>query len=192
MMVAGTDHIAKENFLYLYPPAREAVFPPKNTCNGFAGAGPKPLNQGRVLEKVTFQLRTSTSLLSAEYSILSASQTPQNHRQLGHKVRSLQKSLQRKRTLSSSPMSHIHHLENAAQMAMHMSHLLQQEIKALRTENERKIEKKARKRATLGRYLFISVQEGRDRIQQFGTHVEEQVEDPTSGARQRATPQCCG
>jgi hypothetical protein len=192
MMVAGNNHIDKEDFLYLYPPAREAVFTQKNICNGFAGAGLKPLNQDQVLEKITFQLRTPTPPLLVEGSISSAFQTPQNPRQLDHKVRSLQKSLQRKRMLSSSPMSHIHHLEKAAQMAMHMNHLLQQEIKVLRAENERKLKKKARTRANLGSNLFISVQEGRDRIQQLDTHVEEQVEDTTSGTRQRAPPRCSG
>jgi hypothetical protein len=41
MMVAGNNHIDKEDFLYLYPPAREAVFIQGNICNGFAGAGLK-------------------------------------------------------------------------------------------------------------------------------------------------------
>jgi len=44
-MVARNNYINKEDFLYLYPPAREAVFLPRNIFNGFAGAGLKPLNQ---------------------------------------------------------------------------------------------------------------------------------------------------
>jgi hypothetical protein len=70
-------------------------------------------------------------------------------------------------------MTHIQHLEKAAQMAMNMNVLLQEEIKVLRSENERKIKKKARKRESLGNALFISVQEGRDRIQQLDRHLEE-------------------
>lgn len=108
-MIAGNNHINKEDFLYLYPPAREKVFYQKNICNGFAGAGLKPINQHRVLEKITFQLHTDCTptppLIEAEGSVFSAFQTPQNCRQLDHKVRSIQRSLQ-KRNLSSSPVSH--------------------------------------------------------------------------------------
>ena len=107
MMVAGNNHIDKEDFLHLYPPARKAAFTKGNICSGFAGAGIKSLNQDRVLEKITFQLRTPTPPPNlTEGSISSAFQTPQNPRQLGHKVRSLQRSLRKKRTLSSSPVSY--------------------------------------------------------------------------------------
>jgi hypothetical protein len=197
MMVAGNNHIDKEDFLYLYPSAREAVFTQKNILNGFAGSGLKPLDKDRVLAKITFQLRTPTPpLIEVEGSISSAFQTPQNPRQLDHKFRSLQKSLQKKRTLSSSPVSHIQHLEKAAQMAMNTNLLLQREIKVLRAQNERKMKKKARRRAVLGNDLFISVQEGRDRIQQLETlaegQIEGQVDETTSGLRQRAPPRCSG
>jgi hypothetical protein len=45
MMVAGNNHINKEDFLHLYPSACEAVFIQKNICNSFAGAGLKPLDK---------------------------------------------------------------------------------------------------------------------------------------------------
>lgn len=44
MMAAGNNYIDKEDFLYLYPSAREKVFTQENICNGFAGAGLKPLD----------------------------------------------------------------------------------------------------------------------------------------------------
>ena len=74
-------------------------------------------------------------------------------------------------------------------MAMNTNLLLQQEIKVLQTENERKMKKKARKRTALGNDLFISVQEGREHIQQLDTQLE-QLNDATS--RQRAPPRCSG
>jgi uncharacterized small protein (DUF1192 family) len=77
-------------------------------------------------------------------------------------------------------------------MAMNMNLLLQQEIKVLRAENERKMKKKARKRASLGNDLFISVQEGRDRIQQLNEQVDEQVGEPVPMPHQRAPPRCSG
>ena len=96
MMVAGNNHI-DEDFLHSYPPARKAVFTQKNICSGFAGVGLKPLDQDRVLEKITFQLHTPTPpLIEVEGSISSAFQTPQNIRQLDHKVQSLQRTFKRK------------------------------------------------------------------------------------------------
>jgi hypothetical protein len=73
MMEAGNNHIDKEDFLHLYPPAREEVFNRRNICSGFAGAGLNPLDKDRVLEKITFQLRTPTPpLIEVEGSISSA------------------------------------------------------------------------------------------------------------------------
>lgn len=190
--MTGNNHTDKEDFLYLYPPAREAVFLPRNILNGFAGAGLKPLNQDRVLEKITFQLRTPTPPLPVEGSISSAFQTPQNPRQINRKVQSLQRSLQKKRTLSSSPVSHIQHLEKAAQMAMNTNLLLQQEIKVLRAENKRKLKKKTRKRASLGNDLFISVHKGCERIQQLDTQLNEQIDESTPVPRKRAPPRYSG
>jgi hypothetical protein len=40
-MVAGNNHIDKEDFLPLYPDARAEVFTLANICNDFAGAGLK-------------------------------------------------------------------------------------------------------------------------------------------------------
>lgn len=190
MMTAGNNHIDKEDFLHLYPPAREMVFNLENIRNGFAGAGLKPLNEDRVLEKITFQLRTPTPPL-VEGSISSAFQTPKNPRQLYHEVRSLQRSL-RKRMLSSSPISHIQHLEKAAQMAMNMNVLLQQEIKVLRAENERKQKKKARRRGKIGDDLFLSRDEGQNRVQQLDTQPNEQHSEPTARPCQRAPRRCSG
>ena len=44
MMMARNNHINKEDFLYLYPPAHKAVFTQQNIYNSFAGAGLNPLN----------------------------------------------------------------------------------------------------------------------------------------------------
>ena len=127
-----------------------------------------------------------------EGSISSAFQTPQTTRQLDHKVRSLHKSLNKKRQLSSSPVSHLQHLEKAAQMAMNMNLLLHQENKSLRTQNERKIKKRATRNANLGTDTILSVQEGQDRFQQLDTRVEERVEECISRPRKRAPQRCSG
>lgn len=146
-MAAGNNHIDKEDFLHLYPSACKEVFTERNICSGFAGAGLKPLNQDQVLEKITFQLHTPTPPpIEGSGSISSAFQTPQNTHQLNCEIKNLEKSLQkRRRALSSSPISHIQHLEKAAEIAMNMNLLLHQEISILQAENEQKIKKRARK-----------------------------------------------
>ena len=126
MMRGGNNHIDKTDFLSLYPSACNNVFTRDNIYGGFAGAGLKPLDKERVLLKITFQLHTPTPppSLDGEGSISSTFQTPQNTHQLDHKFQSLQRSLNKKRRLSSSPVSHLQHLEKAAQTAMNMNLLL--------------------------------------------------------------------
>ena len=75
-------------------------------------------------------------------------------------------------------------------MAMNMNLLLQQEIKVLRVENERKTKKKARRRAAIGNDTILSVQEGLDRVQQLNIQVKIQAEDSTSITYQQALPRC--
>lgn len=188
LMAAGNNHIDKEDFLHLYPPARAKVFNPINICSGFAEAGLKPVDEEQVLAKITFQLRTPTPTLVPASSPWNP-QTPQNPRQLDHQVRILQNSLS-KRKLYRSLISHINQLEKAAQMAMEMNLLLQQEIRTLRAENERKSRKNARKHAILGNDLFMNVQESRDRIQQLDKQVDEQIRELAAASRQRAPPRC--
>ena len=106
MIITENNYINKEDFLHLYPPTCKKVFSQKNIYGSFIGAGIKPLDQDQVLQKITFQLHTPTPPL-IEGSISSAFGTPQNTRQLDHKVRNLQRSLQKRGSLSSSPVSHI-------------------------------------------------------------------------------------
>lgn len=94
--------------------------------------------------------------------------------------------------LSSSPVSHLQHLEKAAQMATNMNLLLHQEIKSLRTQNERKIKKRARRNANLGTDTNLSVQEGKGNFQQLDTQVEEQVEECISRPCKRAPQRYSG
>ena len=63
-------------------------------------------------------------------------------------------------------------------MAMNINLLLHQEIKSLRTQNEQKIKKKARRNANLGTDIILSVQEGQERFQQLDTQVEECISRP--------------
>ena len=192
MMRSGNNHIDKTDFLSLYPSACHTVFTRDNIYGGFAGAGLKPLDKERVLLKITFQLHTPTPppSLVEEGSISSAFQTPQTTRQFDHKVKSLQRSLNKKRMLSSSPVSHLQHLEKAAQNAMNANLLLHQEIKSLRTQNERKINKRARRNATLGTDTILSVQEGQSCFQQLDSQDNRQVEESTSRPC-KCAPQCC-
>jgi hypothetical protein len=77
-------------------------------------------------------------------------------------------------------------------MAMNTNLLLQQQIKVLQAENERKTRKRARRRTTLGNDLILFVQEGQNRVQQLDTQLNEQVDEPTPRPRQRAPQRCSG
>lgn len=85
-------------------------------------------------------------------------------------------------------MSHIRHLEKAAQMAMNVNNLLQEE----RADGERKARNKARKHANIGKDVILNVQEGRDRVQQLNEPVDEHLDLPPPVRRQRAPPRCSG
>lgn len=89
-------------------------------------------------------------------------------------------------------MSHIYHLEKTAQMQMSMNVLLHERIKVLEAENERKTKKKARRHASLGNDLLLSVQEGENRTQQLGLQLNEDIGDSTPRPRQRAPSRCSG
>jgi hypothetical protein len=66
MMIAGNNHIDKDDFLSLYPSAREKAFTKENIYGGFAGAGIKPLDKERVLSKIIF-LMISTCFITLQY-----------------------------------------------------------------------------------------------------------------------------
>ena len=73
IMVTSNNYINKKDFLHLYPPTRETVFPKENICGGFIEAGLKLLDRDQVLEKITFQFYTLTPLpLPLKGLILSA------------------------------------------------------------------------------------------------------------------------
>jgi len=44
-IAASNNHINKEDFLSLYPPACKTVFTRENICSGFIETGLKPLNK---------------------------------------------------------------------------------------------------------------------------------------------------
>jgi hypothetical protein len=77
-------------------------------------------------------------------------------------------------------------------MAMNMNLLLQHEIKVLRAENERKMKKKAKRRANLGDETLLSVQEGQNCVQQLDIPRNKQVSESAPTPRQRAPPRCSG
>ena len=75
---------------------------------------------------------------------------------------------------------------------MNMNLLLQQEIKVLRDENKRKMQKRAERRANIGDDLVLFVQEGQDRVQQLDTQLHGPVDEPTPRPNQRAPRRCSG
>lgn len=75
---------------------------------------------------------------------------------------------------------------------MSMNVLFHEQKKTLEAENERKTRKKARKHASLGNDLLLSVQGGENRTQQLGLQLNEDIGDSTPRPRQRAPSRCSG
>lgn len=75
---------------------------------------------------------------------------------------------------------------------MNMNLFLQQESKVLRAENKRKVKKKARARGKIGDDLFLSIDEGQNRVQQLNMQPNEHLDEPTPRASQRAPRRCSG
>ena len=75
---------------------------------------------------------------------------------------------------------------------MNANLFLHQEIKSLRTQNERKIKKRTRRNATLGTDTILSVQEGQNHFQQLDSEVNRQVDESTPRSRKRAPQRCSG
>jgi hypothetical protein len=77
-------------------------------------------------------------------------------------------------------------------MVININLILQQEITALRAENERKKKKKTRRQGILGSNIILNIQKDRDRVEQLDKQLNEQLNESTPAPRQRAPPRCSG
>ncbi len=55
-MLAGVNHMDKQEFLHIYPQARQRVFTSANIKSGFAATGLIPFDPNRVLSRLQIRL----------------------------------------------------------------------------------------------------------------------------------------
>ncbi|EKV05399.1 hypothetical protein PDIG_83780 [Penicillium digitatum PHI26] len=198
-MRLGVNHIDKLDFLEAYPVARLEAFKSETIQNSFTAAGLVPLYPDRVLSKLNIQLRTPTppSSRGSEWE----PKTPTNHIQLLKQASSIKALLRQRSRSPPSPLnSAINQVLKACQMTMQSAAILEKEVHDLRSENEKKKQKKTRSRKQIPATEGLSVQEATALIVQ----PEEVIEPPRPQVRAhreapllprtRALPKCgaCG
>ncbi|EKV14532.1 hypothetical protein PDIG_32460 [Penicillium digitatum PHI26] len=144
-MRLGVNHIDKLDFLEAYPVARLEAFKSETIQNSFTAAGLVPLYLDRVLSKLNIQLRTPTppSSRGSEWE----PKTPTNHIQLLKQASSIKALLRQRSRSPPSPLnSAINQVLKACQMTMQSAAILEKEVHDLRSENEKKKQKKTRSR----------------------------------------------
>lgn len=188
-MLAGVNHIDKEDFLALYVGARRQALSPANIRSGFMATGLAPFNPTRVLSRLRVQVDRNGSNDDGDrhtpspHKSLEAHKTPYNVRQLTTHVEEL---LQRRPQNRGSPVSlAINQLIKGCQMAMHSAALLADENTQLRSEHQRRKRKREQRREYISDGGALSVAEGTARVKRRREAEEEQVKR-RQGKQERA------
>ncbi|KJZ69566.1 hypothetical protein HIM_11044 [Hirsutella minnesotensis 3608] len=177
-MLAGIHHIDKQDFLPMYLDARRQALSPSNIRSGFMATGLFPFDPNRVLSRLQVQVdkvgndQGDKNTPSPNKS-LEAAKTPYNVNQLTTHAERL---LQRRPQNTDSPVSQANNqLIKGCQMAMHSAALLADENRQLRSENQRRKQRKEQRREYIGDGGTLSVAEGTVRIKQRREEEEERV-----------------
>ncbi|KJZ69918.1 hypothetical protein HIM_10703 [Hirsutella minnesotensis 3608] len=177
-MLAGIHHIDKQDFLPMYLEARRQALSPSNIRSGFMATGLFPFDPNRVLSRLQVQVDKvgndhGYKNTPSPNKSLEAAKTPYNVNQLTTHAERL---LQRRPQNTDSPVSQaINQLIKGCQMAMHSAALLADENRQLRSENQRRKQRKEQRREYIGDGGTLSVAEGTVRIKQRREEEEERV-----------------
>ncbi|KJZ68588.1 hypothetical protein HIM_12021 [Hirsutella minnesotensis 3608] len=177
-MLAGTHHIDKQDFLPIYLEARRQALSPSNIRSGFLATGLFPFNPDRVLSRL--QVRVDKVGNDRGYKTTpSPYKSPEDHKtpyNVGQLTTHAELLLQRRPQNPDSPISQaIGQLIKGCQMAMHSAALLADENRQLRSEGQRRKQKKEQRREYIGDGGTLSVAEGAARIKRRREEKEERV-----------------
>ncbi|KAM4067167.1 DDE superfamily endonuclease [Hirsutella rhossiliensis] len=159
----------KQDFLPMYLDARRQALSPSNIRSGFMATGLFPFDPNRVLSRLQVQVDKvgndhGDKNTPSPNKSLEAAKTPHNVNQLTTHAERL---LQRRPQNTDSPVSQaINQLIKGCQMAMHSAALLADENRQLRSENQRRKQRKEQRREYIGDGGTLSVAEGTVRIKQ--------------------------
>jgi len=181
-------HVSKTEFFPAFYAAFQATITESNIKGGFRGAGIVPLNPENVLSKLDVQLRTPTPVEEeASPSTPWVSKTPKTVLEAESQSEYLERRIRRHQ--SSSPVSILEALKSLSKgtkAVMHEMALMRAEIQDLRQANETLSRRRRAKRTRLQKRGKMTVDEGRQAIDQMDVNVQVVAELSRSGGQGRS------
>jgi hypothetical protein len=180
-------HVSKTEFFSAFYAAHEAAMTRSNIEGGFRGAGLVPLNPENVISKLDVQLRTPTPVRE-EISLPDpwVSKTPKTVLEASSQSEYLERRMRRHQ--SSSPASILEALKSLSKgtkAIMHQNALLKSEVQILRQANETLSKRRRAKRTRLRKGGKMTLDEGRDEMDQRDIDAQVVAESSRSGGRRR-------
>ncbi|RYC79608.1 hypothetical protein BFJ63_vAg17509 [Fusarium oxysporum f. sp. narcissi] len=178
-------HISKTEFFPAFYAAFQLTMTEANIKGGFRGAGLVPFDPEVVISKLDVQLRTPTPVEEEAQQAQSwTSRTPRTALEAGSQSEYLQRRIRRYH--SSSPESILEALQSltkAVKRNMHKTALLEAENRELRQANEILSRRHRAKRTRLRNRGSMTIQEGRDLIDQMDVDIQVMAESSRSGGQ---------
>ncbi|KAM4061786.1 DDE superfamily endonuclease [Hirsutella rhossiliensis] len=187
-MLAGIHHIDKQDFLPMYLDARRQALSPSNIRSGFMATGLFPFDPNRVLSRLQVQVDKvgndhGDKNTPSPNKSLEAAKTPHNVNQLTTHAERL---LQRRPQNTDSPVSQaINQLIKGCQMAMHSAALLADENRQLRSENQRRKQRKNSAVNTLATAVLYRIKQRREEEEERVKRRRVEEEERTKRRREK-------
>ncbi|KAJ3527259.1 hypothetical protein NM208_g10786 [Fusarium decemcellulare] len=181
-------HVSKTEFFPAFYAAYQATMTEQNIRSSFRGAGLVPLDPESVVSKLDVQLRTPTPAEEeAGPSTPWVSKTPKTVLEAGSQSEYLERRIRRHQ--SSSPESIIEAMKSltkAVKGNMHEVALLRAEVQDLRQANEILSRRRRAKRRRLQKGGVMTVEDGRQAIDQMDVNAQVAAESSRRGGRGRS------
>ncbi|KAJ3464857.1 hypothetical protein MRS44_009643 [Fusarium solani] len=181
-------HVSKTEFFPAFYTAHQATMTERNIRSAFRGAGLVPLDPESVVSKLDVQLRTPTPAEEvAEPSTPWVSKTPKTVLEAQSQSEYLETRV--KRHKSSSPESILEAIRSSSKgtkIVMHKLALLEARVKDLEQANEILSRRRRAKRTRLQKRGVMTVEEGRQAIDQMDVDAQVVAESSRSGGQGRS------
>jgi hypothetical protein len=191
------NHITKLEFLPAFKAAFDDSITKNNICASFRGAGLVPYDPEAVLAKLDVKLRTPSPLPQAVAPW--ESKTPSNAAELGSQSILIRNRIQRHQDSSPTAiLDSLDQLTRGAEIVMHSSVLLRDQVASLQKANEAATKRRERKKKRIQKQGTLTKAQGSEIIAQ--RNVDEQIEGEMqqkrmcSGGNSRQKAHCrrCG
>jgi hypothetical protein len=178
-------HVSKSEFSPAFYAVYQATMTENNIKRGFRGAGPIPLDPESIISKLDVKLRTPTPV-EEEASLPGpwASKTPKTVLEASSQSEYIARRIRRHQ--NSSPASILEALKSfskGTKAIMHEMALLKSAMQIHRQSNETLSQRRRAKRMRLQNRGKMTVEEGREAIDQMDTNTQVQAESSGSSGR---------